>query len=58
VLGGAAGIPLSHIVQNHGWSGFFTALLGACAVALLLLTSVVNAQSYGQREQAKQQIVT
>eukprot|EP00775_Hariotina_reticulata_P011432 gene11432-11578_t len=55
-LGAAnAGIPLSHIVQNHGWSGFFTALLGACAVALLLLTSVANAQSYGQREQAKQQ---
>jgi sugar phosphate permease len=47
------GIPLAHIVQNHGWAGFFTALLGACGAALALLTLVANAPSYQQREAAK-----
>jgi sugar phosphate permease len=51
-LGAAnAGIPLSHVVQQQGWGGFFTALLGACAVALLLLSTVAGAQSYLQREE-------
>jgi sugar phosphate permease len=49
----AAGIPLAHVVQNHGWSGFFTALLGACGAALALLTLVANAPSHQQREAAK-----
>jgi sugar phosphate permease len=49
-LGAAnAGIPLSHIVQTAGWNGFFTALLGACGVALLLLSTVSRASSYNQR---------
>lgn len=46
----AAGIPLAHVVQNHGWAGFFTALLAACGAALALLTLVANAPSYQQRE--------
>lgn len=45
-----AGIPLAHVVQNHGWAGFFTALLAACGAALALLTLVANAPSYQQRE--------
>jgi sugar phosphate permease len=45
-----SGIPLSHVVQSHGWGGFFTALLAACAAALVLLTFVANAPSYQQRE--------
>ncbi|WIA32408.1 hypothetical protein OEZ86_003235 [Tetradesmus obliquus] len=50
-LGAAnAGIPIAHVVQSHGWAGFFTAMLGACGVALLLLATVANAQSYGQRQ--------
>jgi sugar phosphate permease len=47
-----AGIPLSHLVQSQGWGAFFTALLGACGVALLLLAFVANAQSFGQRDEA------
>ncbi|KAF8071289.1 uhpC [Scenedesmus sp. PABB004] len=50
-LGAAnAGIPLAWVVQTHGWGGFFAALLGACGVALALLATVANAQSFGQRE--------
>jgi sugar phosphate permease len=41
------------VVQTHGWSGFFTALLAACGAALALLTLVANAPSYQQREAAK-----
>jgi sugar phosphate permease len=41
------------VVQNHGWTGFFTALLAACGAALALLTLVSNAQSFQQREAAK-----
>lgn len=53
-LGAAnAGIPLSRVVQGHGWGGFFTALVGACGVALLLLATVANAQSFAQREAAR-----
>jgi sugar phosphate permease len=53
VFTAAAGIPLAHVVQNHGWGGFFTALLGACGAALALLTLVANAPSHQQREAAK-----
>lgn len=49
----SAGIPLAHVVQNHGWTGFFTALLAACGAALALLTLVANAPSYQQREASK-----
>jgi OPA family sugar phosphate sensor protein UhpC-like MFS transporter len=53
-LGAAnAGIPLSHVVSSAGWNGFFTTLLGACGVALLLLSTVANAQSYNQRVAAR-----
>jgi OPA family sugar phosphate sensor protein UhpC-like MFS transporter len=51
-LGAAnAGIPLSLIVQNMGWGSYFTTLIGACAVACLLLLPMINAQSYNQKNQ-------
>jgi sugar phosphate permease len=54
-LGAAnAGIPLSYVVQSAGWGGFFTALLGATAVAMLLLSTVANAPSYLQRQEAEE----
>ena len=45
-----AGIPLSIIVKNYGWNAYFTALLIACGMAILLLAPMVNLKSYVQRE--------
>jgi len=45
-----AGVPLSIIVKNHGWNAYFTALLAACGMAILLLAPMVNLKSYVQRE--------
>lgn len=45
-----AGIPLSIIVKNYGWNAYFTALLAACGMAILLLAPMVNLKSYVQRE--------
>lgn len=53
-LGAAnAGVPLSIIVKQYGWNAFFVALLGACGMALLLLSPMINLKSYVQREEAK-----
>ena len=50
-LGAAnAGVPLSLVVQSHGWGGFFAALLAACGVTVLLLLPLVGARSYAQRQ--------
>jgi sugar phosphate permease len=50
-LGAAfAGIPLAAVMDAKGYNGFFAALLGACAVALVLLTTQANAQSFLQRQ--------
>jgi len=52
-LGAAnAGIPLSIIVKNYGWNAYFTSLLIACGMAILLLAPMVNLKSYVQREGA------
>ena len=49
-LGAAnAGIPLSHIVKSYGWPTYFSTLLGACAVAILLLAPMIGAKSFNQR---------
>eukprot|EP00899_Mesostigma_viride_P021416 jgi/Mesvir1/29276/Mv08585-RA.1 len=46
-LGAAnAGVPLSMIVSKMGWDVFFFTLLGACGIALLLLSPMVNAKSF------------
>ena len=48
-LGAAnAGIPLSIIVRDYGWGSYFTALLAACGVAVVLLMPMINAKSYVQ----------
>lgn len=48
-LGAAnAGKPLSMVVQNLGWTGFFATLAGACGMAILLMAPLVNAKSYQQ----------
>lgn len=56
VLAGAAnaGIPLSIIVKNYGWTHYFCALLISCGMAILLLAPMVNLKSYVQREAARQ----
>eukprot|EP00878_Enallax_costatus_P006011 GHUV01006305.1.p1 GENE.GHUV01006305.1~~GHUV01006305.1.p1 ORF type:complete len:184 (+),score=61.52 GHUV01006305.1:764-1315(+) len=51
-LGAAnAGIPLSIIVKEYGWSAYFNTLLGACGVALLLLSPMINLKSFVQRRE-------
>ncbi len=53
-LGAAnAGIPLSIIVKEYGWNAYFSTLIGACALALLLLSPMVNLRSYVQRVEAR-----
>ncbi|MEW5313928.1 MAG: hypothetical protein WDW38_005459 [Sanguina aurantia] len=53
-LGAAnAGIPLSIIVKDFGWSSYFTTLIVACGLALLLLSPMTNLKSYVQREANK-----
>lgn len=50
-LGAAnAGVPLSLLVQQYGWNAFFTALLLACFVGVMLLAPITRAQSQVQRE--------
>jgi MFS transporter, OPA family, sugar phosphate sensor protein UhpC len=53
-LGAAnAGVPLSIIVRDYGWSAYFTTLISSCCVALLLLMPMVNLKSFVQREEDK-----
>lgn len=35
---------------QFGWDAFFTTLIGACAIAVLLLAPISNAKSFVQRE--------
>lgn len=44
-----AGIPLSIIVKEYGWASYFNTLVGACALALLLLSPMMNLKSFVQR---------
>lgn len=52
-LATVAGIPLSIIVKDFGWSSYFTTLIIACGLALLLLSPMTNLKSYVQREANK-----
>jgi sugar phosphate permease len=53
-LGAAnAGIPLSILVRDYGWSAYFSALLAACFLALVLLAPMTRLKSYVQREEAR-----
>jgi hypothetical protein len=46
-----AGIPLSIIVKEYGWPAYFNTLIGACALALLLLSPMMNLKSFVQRRE-------
>lgn len=46
----SAGIPLSVIVKDYGWNAYFSTLVAACFLALLLLSPMVKLRSYVQRE--------
>eukprot|EP00200_Dunaliella_tertiolecta_P006156 CAMPEP_0202343192 /NCGR_PEP_ID=MMETSP1126-20121109/3422_1 /ASSEMBLY_ACC=CAM_ASM_000457 /TAXON_ID=3047 /ORGANISM="Dunaliella tertiolecta, Strain CCMP1320" /LENGTH=519 /DNA_ID=CAMNT_0048934233 /DNA_START=351 /DNA_END=1911 /DNA_ORIENTATION=- len=49
-LGAAnAGIPLSIIVKDYGWSAYFSTLLAACGLALVLLWPMMKLPSQVQR---------
>jgi MFS transporter, OPA family, sugar phosphate sensor protein UhpC len=37
-------------VKNYGWNAYFTALIGACGVAVLLLSPMINLKNFVQRE--------
>eukprot|EP00195_Chlamydomonas_chlamydogama_P013869 CAMPEP_0202900640 /NCGR_PEP_ID=MMETSP1392-20130828/11956_1 /ASSEMBLY_ACC=CAM_ASM_000868 /TAXON_ID=225041 /ORGANISM="Chlamydomonas chlamydogama, Strain SAG 11-48b" /LENGTH=469 /DNA_ID=CAMNT_0049587075 /DNA_START=389 /DNA_END=1797 /DNA_ORIENTATION=- len=53
-LGAAnAGIPLSIIVKEYGWNTYFSTLIAACALALLLLSPMTRLRSYVQREASR-----
>jgi len=53
-LGAAnAGIPLSIIVKDFGWETYFTTLIVACGLALVLLWPMRNLRSYIQREERR-----
>ena len=46
-----AGIPLSIIVKDMGWNAYFSTLVVACGLAVLLLSPMVNLRSAVQRGQ-------
>lgn len=50
-----AGIPLSIIVKEYGWAAYFNTLIGACGLALLLLSPMVNLRSFVQRRELYRQ---
>lgn len=57
-LGAAnAGIPLSLVVRDLGWGAYFTTLMGACAIAVLLLAPMARAKSYVQIQQEKKSVL-
>ncbi|PNH11713.1 putative hexose phosphate transport protein, partial [Tetrabaena socialis] len=55
-LGAAnAGIPLSIIVKEYGWNAYFTTLVVACGLAVLLLSPMTKLKSYVQREATRKE---
>ena len=53
-LGAAnAGIPLSIIVKDFGWSAYFTTLVASCGMAVVLCLPLIRARSFVQREAAR-----
>lgn len=44
-------VVLSICMQvRYGWNGYFTAMIGACVVSLVLLLPLANAKSYVQAQ--------
>jgi hypothetical protein len=50
-----AGIPLSIIVKEYGWTAYFNTLIAACFLALLLLSPMTNLRSFVQRREIYRQ---
>jgi sugar phosphate permease len=38
-------------VKEYGWPAYFNTLIGACALALLLLSPMMNLKSFVQRRE-------
>jgi len=54
-LGAAnAGVPLSILVKEYGWGAYFSALLAACGLALVLLSPMVGLKSHVQRLEVRE----
>jgi len=49
-----AGVPISWVVQTHGWDMYFLTLLGSCAVVVTLLAPTLNLKSREQVDSAKE----
>ncbi len=45
-----AGVPLSYVLKNFGWDGYFMAMSAACVGALLLLAPLMHARSFAQQQ--------
>lgn len=44
-----------HVLQvRYGWDGYFSAMIGACVVSLLLLAPLANAKSSAQLQEQQQ----
>lgn len=53
-LGAAsAGVPLALIVQKYGWNVYFSAMVGSCAVAFVLVLPMINLYSDAQKNEMK-----
>lgn len=48
------GIPLSIIVKDFGWGAYFSTLVAACGLALVLLWPMRNLPSHVQRVARRQ----
>ena len=48
------GIPLSIIVKEYGWNAYFSTLVAACGLALVLLWPMMNLPSQVQRVERRQ----
>lgn len=40
-------------MKDYGWDTYFSTLIAACGLALLLLSPMVNLRSYVQRREAR-----
>lgn len=44
-------MPLSLVVERFGWAAYFSTLMAACGVAVLLLAPLAGLRSYTQQQQ-------
>ena len=49
----AAGVPLSIVVKDMGWTSFFNVLTGAAVIAFCIMAPMFRLQSHVQREKEK-----